>query len=878
MTENENETPVRRPSTFPNGSGAMLGRFLAVGLFIALGTFAVIQSLSGAPKTELVNNDDQSAAPDAEEEGINPSEKITPRKKTDDLDVSKALANNKSKASLPPAISGNSNKIGQSKNLVSKTFKPATQELSTENKSNGTFESGGTFSQGPATNSKTLTSPAVSPSPFRASPMRKPPERTAQLPTGSARSTFNTGGIQKPLGQQTKDKVAGSAESLGNKINDVASKTKDGFSQLGQTLKDTTSDASSRVKNAFGSGAPARTASSSNPLKKIEAKPTIDSLRSRPFGANQPATRSDQPFQSQSLNPMSKASTQQTRPPITASAARLPGRGNAEGFATKQESPGQQKRTFGGEAQPRQVPVANRSRATFPPVNNRPAMGAASDPISPRPVASNSGQARTQLPSATTKVPTVKAGYVSPKPGDRRFEGVQAPALTIQKSSPREIQVNQVADFTVKIKNMGRVAVDDVMVVDQVPSGAEFIDANPKPTNRTRTGELRWQLGTMKPGDERTILLQLKPTVAGEIGSVAQFYFGGRASNRTKVTQPKLKIVQTADPKVLVGNQVVFDVTVQNTGNGPAKDVVIQEEVPELLEYQDGSRELEYEIGTLMPGQSRRVQLGLRAGRVGRLRNVMFASASGGIRTQHEVNVEIIAPKLAVSSEGPTRRFIQRKVSHEFTVANNGTANATNLQLVARLPSGLRYVNANNRGRYDRNAHAVIWQMRDLSAGGSGTVEITTTPIEAGQQDINFEVVADLGQKAETVQNLSVEHLIDVFFDIDDVVDPIEIGADTRYRIRMINQGTQAAANVQLQVDFPPGLKPTSVDSNLRNQIQGQKIVFEPITSLRPGEELNVTVQATGETDGDHRVVVNMRADGRAPVSKEETTRVYPDR
>ena len=117
----------------------------------------------------------------------------------------------------------------------------------------------------------------------------------------------------------------------------------------------------------------------------------------------------------------------------------------------------------------------------------------------------------------------MQANRVSPKPGDRQYEGVQAPSMIIQKSSPREIQVNQTADFEVKIRNVGRVSVDDVLVVDQIPTGAEFVDANPKPTSQSRIGELQWQLGTMKPGEERTILLQVKPTEPGEIGSVAQF-------------------------------------------------------------------------------------------------------------------------------------------------------------------------------------------------------------------------------------------------------------------------------------------------------------------------------------------------------------------
>ena len=48
---------------------------------------------------------------------------------------------------------------------------------------------------------------------------------------------------------------------------------------------------------------------------------------------------------------------------------------------------------------------------------------------------------------------------------------------------------------------------------------------------------------------------------------------------------------------------------------------------------------------------------------------------------------------------------------------------------------------------------------------------------------------------------------------------------------------------------------------------------------MTPGDEINFIINATGRGKGDHRVVVNMRTDGRqTPVSKEETTRVYSDR
>jgi uncharacterized membrane protein len=288
---------------------------------------------------------------------------------------------------------------------------------------------------------------------------------------------------------------------------------------------------------------------------------------------------------------------------------------------------------------------------------------------------------------------------------------------------------------------------------------------------------------------------------------------------------------------------------------------------------------LEYEVGTLLPGQSKRIQLPLKAVSVGKLRNTISAIATGGQRVQHEIDLEIVAPKLMAQSDGPTKRFLGRQVAHQFKVINQGSASATNVDLIAKLPSGLRFMQTNNQGVYRRENHAVYWSMAELSPNGEAVVELLTMPVEAGTQDIKFEAVSDLNQTASVSHALNIEHLVDIFFDIDDLVDPIEVGADTAYQIKVANQGTQAANNVQLQVEFPNGITPTTIEGTLQHQIVGQRVQFAPINNLKPSEQLTVVVRAKGQTAGDHRVVVSMQADGRqAAISKEEMTRVYADR
>ena len=162
------------------------------------------------------------------------------------------------------------------------------------------------------------------------------------------------------------------------------------------------------------------------------------------------------------------------------------------------------------------------------------------------------------------------------------------------------------------------------------------------------------------------------------------------------------------------------------------------------MEYPEGFRRIEYPVGVLAPGQSRKLTLNLRAADVGRLRNVVSASGTGGLTCRHELNMEIVAPKLVANSEGPRKRYLRRQATHEFTVQNNGTAAATNVEMMAKLPPGLQFVSANNQGQFDPGTNAVYWSLTELASQAPASVSLTTVPTDTGTQDIGFTAVADL--------------------------------------------------------------------------------------------------------------------------------------
>ena len=812
----------------PAFTKALMGRIVAVGLFVVLGTFAVASSMH-----YLGAADEQVAAVD---EG--------------------AEATTSAAAAKPPALPA-----------VNQNYKtPATSSKSGFAVRPPSFSSKPTAPKVPAVNASFGAKPFSKPQ--STSPSNTPLRSTAssRLPAiKPVRTTITPVAAAKPMTRpQTTQSpsIQNGFEAFKAK---VVKTTGDLASKAGETARDTvsrTSDAVGRGLNGLTVRNPVSSSSkpAAKPFPLSSSTSSRDGFGSKPV-EKKPAVSFDT---SRNLKPVSRQSTSRSSAANSSPSSRS---SFGDGSSSSRSS-------FGGGA--------STSRSSRQQDNSsRPVVSSPSRPFAPtskprsfdRDVQSNPTVRSSARSAGTVSV----AAQTSDAPGDRELEGVQAPALTVEKLSPREIQVNREAEFAIVVRNVGRVMARDVRVFDEIPAGTEFLTSVPKPN---RTGQrLDWNIGELRPGQEKRITVQLKPTRPGEIGSVAHVTFATQATMRTRVTKPILEIRHSARPQALIGDPVVFDVVVENKGDGPATNVIVQEDVPEQLEYADGYRELEYEIGTLMPGQSKRVQLGLKAAQIGRLRNVMFASASGGLRAKHEIDMEVVAPKLVTSTEGATRRFLQRNVEHQFSVENDGTAKATNVELVARLPSGLRFVTANNQGRYDQNSHAVYWSLAELQPSIKAAVTLETRPVDVGKQDISFEAFADLNQKSSSTQPLAVEHLVDVFFDIDDVVDPIEIGSDTSYRIRIVNQGTKTATNVKLAVDFPNGIQPTGVEGNLRNDIRGQQVLFAPISSMGPGDEISVIVRGQGKAAGDHRVSVNLQTDGRqTEVTKEETTRVYSDR
>jgi len=337
-------------------------------------------------------------------------------------------------------------------------------------------------------------------------------------------------------------------------------------------------------------------------------------------------------------------------------------------------------------------------------------------------------------------------------------------------------------------------------------------------------------------------------------------------------------VLKTVAPsKVLIGEEVTLAITVTNTGSGVAHKVVLDERVPAGLQHAAGP-ELEYEVGDLKPNESRQLDLKVTAVQPGAATNMLVARGDVNVKAEDRWTLEVLAPQLEISMEGPKRRFLDREASYVLSVSNPGTAPARQVELVAQLPPGLKFVRANNSGQYDDATRSVRWLLEELPVKETGSVELTTIPVDIGEQTLRLRGSAERGLAAEKEHPVIIDGIAAAMFEVADMQDPVEVNGETTYEIRVLNQGSKASTNVQISLALPADMRLVAAEGPTRHTADGSRVAFEPLPRLAAKADTTYRVRVQGLKPGDQRVRVQLLTDEiRVPITKEESTRVYSD-
>ena len=449
------------------------------------------------------------------------------------------------------------------------------------------------------------------------------------------------------------------------------------------------------------------------------------------------------------------------------------------------------------------------------------------------------------------------------------------PSVTVEWVKQGEISVGQECSCDLLVKNTGKISARAVVVDATFPPSVRLTKANPEPA--VVGDHLEWSIPELAAGEERTIHISMIPSQRGDLATTAHVRFTGTAASVFKVAEPLLKVTTTAPNEVIIGDPLVQTVTLTNPGTGIAQHVKIQIATPEGLEATRGDRST-IEIGSLNPGESRTMRLSFTAIAGGEQTLSVEATADSGLSESAEATVNVIAPSLSLEMEGPSLRYAGRDARYTLNVTNEGQAATNNIRITHRIPKGFKFVKADKGGTFDADTSSVNWFVGHLEPQQSAQVKLNLQATELGQFDHQAFVTAEHGVTAKSVATTKVEGSASLVMEIQDLDDPVELGQETAYEIRVSNTGSKAAVNVGLTFELPNGVELVNVEAVTQHLAKSGLILFNDLPQLAPGKTALFRIHVRGTTEGNQRVRARLTSESiEQELISEELTKFYAE-
>lgn len=451
----------------------------------------------------------------------------------------------------------------------------------------------------------------------------------------------------------------------------------------------------------------------------------------------------------------------------------------------------------------------------------------------------------------------------------------QFAAVQLHWAKRGELLVGQEGTCELRVKNSGQGTAADVVVEAWFPSTVRLVSASPHPDDSAT--HLVWRLESLAAGAEQAIEIKLIPSRSGAIEPKALARFTQSAATRFSIDEPRLEVSLRGPNEVTLGDPASQIVLVSNAGTGVARNVTVLAHIPAGLEHASGN-ELALDIGTLGPGETRRVRLGLAAAKGGRHTIEVEAAGDSGLRHATSSEVIVISPSLKLDLAGPGLRYKGRNATYEITVTNDGTAPSNNVRITHRIPEGFQFVKAGESASFDAAKHTVDWFLDRIEPGKSETLTVELTAIRLGEFVHEVVATSEQGVRAEQQLAATVDGTASLVLEIIDLDDPVEVGVETAYEIRVRNEGSKPAANVGLSCELPQGVELVDAQGPIDHLAQDATIAFGRLPTLEDGKTAIYRIKVRGMVRGHHRFRALLSSDSiTRPQTVEELTQFYDE-
>ena len=386
--------------------------------------------------------------------------------------------------------------------------------------------------------------------------------------------------------------------------------------------------------------------------------------------------------------------------------------------------------------------------------------------------------------------------------------------------------------YTIVISNVGKIAAD-VTLRDILDEGLIFAGASGNYEYDSTTRTITWNIGGLPVGQNLTFYVYATVNAYGVLNNTVTV---GDNTFIRNVTVPEITPDKTIDnDSPNFGDNVSYTVTVTN-GEFGANNVVVKDVVGEGLtvtgisdngQYDPLSRTITW-IVDLAKNEVKTFTVEATVSGYGNISNKVVV---GNKTIFKNVDVPEITPKKDVNNTAPN---FGENVAYTIVVSNDGITDAKQVIIKDVLAKGLKFIEANYNGVYDKSTHTVTWIL-DINAKDKVTLNVTAAVDAYGVLNNNVTI----GDKTSSVDITVPEIIPDKTANTTNT----NYGDDVTYSVIVTNDGDVDAKDVIIVDQLGNDLKYVSSSDGGVWDEKTNTVTW--IIDLSKGETKTFTVVAT---------------------------------
>ena len=435
---------------------------------------------------------------------------------------------------------------------------------------------------------------------------------------------------------------------------------------------------------------------------------------------------------------------------------------------------------------------------------------------------------------------------------------VLKPEYTIEKVAVNStVLVGQEVIFQILIKNIGKLNINNITVKESEFEGLQYLTWYDNTGMWIKNDDLSWSLTHhLSPDMGVAFYVVFNTTKTGYFTNVivsSSDKLPNKTANDTvNVLKPELTLQKvTVNKTVGVGDYVIFEIIVENSGDVTLNNVTVKESEFEGLEFVSWYDYTDMWVKNddltwtyLYPLESRRVAdffVVFKTTKIGNFTNVIVANSDKIDDIYANNSTTVLGADLSivklVSNPAPS---VGDSIAWTIIVTNNGPDAAKDVYVVDKLPAGLTYLGDDSKGTYDPLTG--VWTIGDLAYGETATLVIVALVDISNASILNVATVNSSTfdpDKSNNVANNTTKSNPRADLSVVKVVSKAypNYGDVISWNIVVYNNGPDAAKDVYVVDKLPAGL--------IYQNHKAETGIFNPVTGLWTIGELKTGVSVS---------------------------------